>query len=1027
MIEVRKKHPDNNIVLTDEKLFEEATSKDKSSIAIFISSHFATLLSVEQRSEMIAKYNSRLKTEQVNENGRTKRLFTQFIDRLIGCSIKCLTAKAKVDEQALSLYLSYPNDEDELDIEEFAMNKFVFENIDLENLTKLVYNRYLQKTSTSSKNPAAENNKTKKNSGGTKIIMEKTDPTNSNKVDENLLTAVKSSIDGLIKEGKSIHTETADLIMTEIGRRVSCRVSNPPKLYSPSQNNNNNSESTSKPKNSFRKRKMGVKKMSPIDDEGENDSDDSSEDDTINEKIKKNSMEPIEKIFQKIANMNQNIEAVVREQNELLDTSLYTKASDCYIKDKNDQRVYVGDGLYSYQPIEAGAIIVYYNGIYKFDSIYHFEVWNDASRGDYAISVGNSIIYDCYDQMQQGKCFASKANSAENLNRRNQPLQRNAKIVTKVVNNLKLFAIVAEQNIAKDKEILVNYTMYDHLKFFENSADYKDSAAVNTNNNNKIDMVDNRENELVDLMNDMERNTGKKNFIDFMVEQSHAESVDDALQLFQQMTISCQYSDFIDSFATHYPNIMGKCNNNANEMMSIILLNIGCNCLNSEEFLSELLIYFEVENVEPNIQELLVNKIILLHSNFIIELNDLELSSLFATVKIYKTMLGKDYDIHKKTVIQDKCQHVLEKREIMHNYFKSLFVAAKKKPLFDSVRKYIADLKNPPSLNLIDLRGDTDDDIETIEIEKNGNNKNGKKRVRFNFDDDNYHLLKDPDGYVSVFGDVPPTATQMLNQRKEHPDDELIEQFVSAIEIYTIADQRQNLFSFLNLEDMFAGTSRMMMERDSLFRLSPKLWLDNFAIDRTIAMFRQHLQLCNIKYPDDNRFNKYLLFYVDKMCGIHKYKDGRFQAYRYKTSWYKDFIDLFDREFIIYPCHYVNSHWFLIVVFMTDRRIVSYDSCDFNHEDYMIAIEKSLKDEAINRNRLDLIDVKTGKFNIPFVKEKGVMPQQQNTYDCGVFMLMLINFIIDGIPISSLSQNDMRSYRVNLACDIIRQKMNYYK
>ena len=260
MIEVRKKHPDNNIVLTDEKLFEEATSKDKSSIAIFISSHFATLLSVEQRSEMIAKYNSRLKTEQVNENGRTKRLFTQFIDRLIGCSIKCLTAKAKVDEQALSLYLSYPNDEDELDIEEFAMNKFVFENIDLENLTKLVYNRYLQKTSTSSKNPAAENNKTKKKSGGTKIIMEKTDPTNSNKVDENLLTAVKSSIDGLIKEGKSIHTETADLIMTEIGRRVSCRVSNPPKLYSPSQNNNNNSESTSKPKNSFRKRKMGVKK-----------------------------------------------------------------------------------------------------------------------------------------------------------------------------------------------------------------------------------------------------------------------------------------------------------------------------------------------------------------------------------------------------------------------------------------------------------------------------------------------------------------------------------------------------------------------------------------------------------------------------------------------------------------------------------------------------------------------------------------------------------------------------------------------
>ena len=52
------------------------------------------------------------------------------------------------------------------------MNKFVFEHVDFENLSKLVYNRYIQKTS-SSKTVAGETTKKTKRSGGTKIITEK--------------------------------------------------------------------------------------------------------------------------------------------------------------------------------------------------------------------------------------------------------------------------------------------------------------------------------------------------------------------------------------------------------------------------------------------------------------------------------------------------------------------------------------------------------------------------------------------------------------------------------------------------------------------------------------------------------------------------------------------------------------------------------------------------------------------------------------------------------------------------------------
>jgi Ulp1 family protease len=93
-------------------------------------------------------------------------------------------------------------------------------------------------------------------------------------------------------------------------------------------------------------------------------------------------------------------------------------------------------------------------------------------------------------------------------------------------------------------------------------------------------------------------------------------------------------------------------------------------------------------------------------------------------------------------------------------------------------------------------------------------------------------------------------------------------------------------------------------------------------------------------------------------------------------------------------------------------------------------IERSYIDEAIARKMTQIVDLKTKKLLKPFQKIKypsHLMPQQNNSCDCGVFMLMMINFLIDKIPFNELKQEDMPLYRLVLGTDIIRQKMNYYK
>jgi sentrin-specific protease 1 len=99
-----------------------------------------------------------------------------------------------------------------------------------------------------------------------------------------------------------------------------------------------------------------------------------------------------------------------------------------------------------------------------------------------------------------------------------------------------------------------------------------------------------------------------------------------------------------------------------------------------------------------------------------------------------------------------------------------------------------------------------------------------------------------------------------------------------------------------------------------------------------------------------------------------------------------------------------QEHWFLIVVFLKNKEILYYDNCGYDQSGYLDSVEKSLVDEAKTRNRLDFA---TASFKKSKYQQT---PRQKNGYDCGVFLIMMINFLIDKIPLSELKQEDTGLY-----------------
>ena len=142
--------------------------------------------------------------------------------------------------------------------------------------------------------------------------------------------------------------------------------------------------------------------------------------------------------------------------------------------------------------------------------------------------------------------------------------------------------------------------------------------------------------------------------------------------------------------------------------------------------------------------------------------------------------------------------------------------------------------------------------------------------------------------------------------------------------------------------------------------------------------------------------------------------------YNNVKRWTKRY-DVFSLDKIFFPINTANSHWTLLVLHMQQRVAYYYDSLPGRSDRPSECFERMklwLTDEAKDKKQDLNYDPSDWKLVEP------QCPKQTNGYDCGVFTIMYMDFLVDDLPLD-FTQDDIPAFREKIAADILRGSLRY--
>ena len=125
--------------------------------------------------------------------------------------------------------------------------------------------------------------------------------------------------------------------------------------------------------------------------------------------------------------------------------------------------------------------------------------------------------------------------------------------------------------------------------------------------------------------------------------------------------------------------------------------------------------------------------------------------------------------------------------------------------------------------------------------------------------------------------------------------------------------------------------------------------------------------------------------------------------FRHTRRWSKSF-DIFDMEKIFFPINISNHHWVLVIALMQERRIIFRDALGAEGQKYVCVVFGYIIEEMKTRKGHVMLQEEQDEWVLEF-EVPGDSPRQDNGFDCGMFVCMYADYMLQDLPEQFNQQN----------------------
>lgn len=201
--------------------------------------------------------------------------------------------------------------------------------------------------------------------------------------------------------------------------------------------------------------------------------------------------------------------------------------------------------------------------------------------------------------------------------------------------------------------------------------------------------------------------------------------------------------------------------------------------------------------------------------------------------------------------------------------------------------------------------------------------------------------------------------------------------------------------------------SNIQITGEILQCLKPHAWLNDEVINLYLELLKERERREPKKFLNCHFFNT---FFYKKLIGGRNGYD--YKSVRRWTTQKKLGYGLIDCDKIFVPIH-KEVHWCLAVINKMEKKFQYLDSLGGRDAHVLKVLARYFVDEVKDKSGQD-IDVSS--WDREYVED---LPEQQNGYDCGVFMIKYADFYSRGMGLH-FSQENMPYFRVRTAKEILK-------